>query len=139
MKYEKRLRSLARQKGLCPVHLTPLVCNVCDWQWTGTVDEWGELSHLLSRLDDTLARVPAQGRCHVGHDLHCEPCWQHGARQALLAVPGDELYTVEEMERCMELLTRLQRKDTPNRSHNALRETPAGLGSPARRARTPGV
>jgi hypothetical protein len=106
--------------------------------WLGTDAELQELLDLDQRVAPYRDQLPSAGVCPLfrcGGELYCEPCYNVAASR--LRLP-DDLHTAEELARYAELKRYLQHKDIPNRSHNALRETPAGLGSPASSAGAPG-
>lgn len=108
MKYDRRLRTLARRAGRCPEHLTKFVCHTCTTVWAGTAAEWDELSGLLTRIEPYYPPTRPQGRCAVGHALLCEPCWQRDAHQTLPAMPP-ELISDDELARLAALLKGFQR------------------------------
>jgi hypothetical protein len=114
VKYERRLRTLASRAGLCPVHLTPLVC-ICGWRWVGTADEFHELGALMDRLTPYYGDLPAQGWCRHGHEQHCWTCWQADASYAIAGVSADDLFSAEEWQRYQALLKLFQRKPTDGR------------------------
>jgi len=112
----RRLRTIARKKGLCPLHMTPLVCITCEARrgspsWAGTDDELEELFALSDRVAPYLAQIPAAGVCPLfgcGGKLFCEPCYNAAA--ARITVP-DDLYTPQELARYAALQNYLQGVD----------------------------
>jgi hypothetical protein len=121
----RRLRTIARKKGLCPLHMTPLVCITCAARrggpsWAGTQDELEELFALDDRMGPYRDQIPAAGVCPLfrcGGKLFCEPCYNAAA--ARIVVP-DDLYTPDERVRLHELMGLLGVKETPGRNSYAL-------------------
>jgi hypothetical protein len=103
----RRLRRIAARMGVCPTHGTKLACGLCDFQWTGTLQELRELEPLARRLDpywDTLTPSGHICRQH-GLPLWCGPCYQ--AEAAQIDVP-DDLFTPNEVGRYCDLVRLLQ-------------------------------
>jgi hypothetical protein len=119
MKYEKRLQTLARRAGLCPIHMARLWCLHCTYvgDWAGTPAQLEELLSLWRRTDPYYDDIRPQGRCPCGGERFCEPCYNAAA--ARVRVP-DDLYTPDERARLHELMGLLCVRDTLGRSPDAL-------------------
>jgi hypothetical protein len=100
----RRLRTLARQRGLCPTHMATLACGCTRrWTWTGTADEWEEYGRLFDRVLPITAALYVHGTCHrCQRDRYCEACGRERLAQ------GPNPFSEDEMIRLLALMELLQ-------------------------------
>jgi hypothetical protein len=109
----RRMRTIAKQVGLCSRHMAPIFCVRCEARraepmWTGTEAELQELLDLDDRCLPYRHQIPTAGVCAVAGcqgDLYCEICYKVAA--ARVVIP-DDVHTPEELARYVELLGHIQ-------------------------------
>jgi hypothetical protein len=105
MRPDRRLRTLARRRGLCPVHSSRVWCAFCDYTWTGTaaeLDECGALAQKSLAPEHPLPTYPC-ARC--GEAALCLAC----AERAFTRAPArHDPLTLEERGRYAALSAMLQ-------------------------------
>jgi hypothetical protein len=123
MRYERRIRMLARRAGRCHIHTTHrLWCFTCEGHraepaWSGTNEELEELCAFIDRAVPYYAHIPTAGVCPLsgcGGALYCEPCYN--AASARVRLP-DDLYTPEERTRYAALMRYVDCKEIRIGSH----------------------
>lgn len=102
-----RLRKIAATLQVCQKHGTPLVCAPCWWTWSGTEEEFWELSPLVKRLEPYCPDpLPSGQTCaDCGRLLYCQRC--SAALDATFVVPV-ELFTAEEWSTYDRLMAHLK-------------------------------
>jgi hypothetical protein len=109
----RRLRDIARRLKRCERHGDLLECGPCDWEWTGTDEEWGELIPLTECVERYMPLLPYQGVCSgCGETLWCATC--HAEALAPIQVPPD-LMTSQELDRFDRVKDLMRRKNPRSR------------------------
>jgi hypothetical protein len=112
---EKRVRKLALERGLCPTHPRERLWCACDYEWTGTDEQWAAVEQLLAPLKPyDRAMVPIAAACPWYHaPRYCHACINRAFRE--VDAPKDPM-SDEDWQRLTELAALLKRKDPEDAS-----------------------
>jgi hypothetical protein len=119
-RYEKRLRTLARDLGLCPVHIERPVCVRCEMTWAGTDAERDALDDFIARSCGGTPLAPAVLRCQSCGDewAVCLSCLE--VDMAHRPLPAKDPLSPDERARYDALIPHVRPKPRRGVRHEAL-------------------